>query len=98
LVNDARSSGLQFETVAVAASRLTSQTEEGLLAQRLEREGIDVIEASDAVFDVLSPVNSPSGIVAIAGRKGVTPQRSVRSRTPLSWPRLMCKNLATWVH
>jgi TrmH family RNA methyltransferase len=72
LVNDARSSGLEFETVAVAASRLTSQTEEGLLAQRLEREGIDVIEASDAVFDALSPVKSPSGIVAIAGRKGST--------------------------
>jgi TrmH family RNA methyltransferase len=72
LVNDARSSGLRFETVAVAASKLTTQTEEGLLAQRLEREGIDVVEAADAVFDVLSPVKSPSGIVAIAGRKGVT--------------------------
>jgi TrmH family RNA methyltransferase len=72
LVNDARSSGLRFETVAVAASKLTSQTEEGLLAQRLEREGIDVVQASDAVFDALSPVKSPSGIVAIAGRKGVT--------------------------
>ena len=72
LVNDARSSGLQFEAVAVAASKLTSQTEEGLLAQRLEREGIDVVEASDAVFDALSPVKSPSGIVAIAGRKEVT--------------------------
>jgi TrmH family RNA methyltransferase len=72
LVNDARSSGLQFETVAVAASKLTSQTEEGLLAQRLEREGIDVVEASDAVFDALSPVKSPSGIIAIAGRTGVT--------------------------
>lgn len=72
LVNDARSSGLQFETVAVAASKLTSQTEEGLLAQRLEREGIEVIEASDAVFDALSPVKSPSGIVAIAERKRVT--------------------------
>lgn len=72
LVNDARSSGLRFETVAVAASRLTSQTEEGLLAQRLEREGIDVVEASDAVFDALSPVRSPSGIVAIAGRRSVS--------------------------
>src|SRR6185503_15407141 len=72
LVNDARSSGLDFETVAVASSRLTSQTEEGLLAQRLEREGIDVIEASDAVFDALSPVKSPSGIIAIAGRRGIT--------------------------
>lgn len=72
LVNDARSSGLQFETVAVASSRLASQTEEGLLARRLEREGIDVIEASDAVFEALSPVKSPSGIVAIAGRQGAT--------------------------
>jgi TrmH family RNA methyltransferase len=72
LVNDARSSGLRFEAVAVAASKLSSQTEEGLLARRLEREGIDVVEASDAVFDALSPVKSPSGIVAIAGRTGVT--------------------------
>jgi TrmH family RNA methyltransferase len=72
LVSDARSSGLHFEAVAVAASKLTSQTEEGLLAQRLEREGIDVVEASDAVFDALSPVRTPSGIVAIAGRKGAT--------------------------
>jgi TrmH family RNA methyltransferase len=72
LVNDARSSGLQFETVAVAASKLTSQTEEKQLAERLEGEGIEVIEASDAVFDVLSPVRTPSGIVAIAERKAVT--------------------------
>lgn len=72
LVNDARASGLRFETVAVAASKLTTQTEEGLLAQRLEREGIDVIEASDSVFDALSPVKSPSGIVAIAGRQSAT--------------------------
>jgi len=72
LVSDARASGLRFETVAVAASKLVSPTEEGLLAQRLEREGIDVIEASDAVFDALSPVKSPSGIVAIAGRTRVT--------------------------
>jgi TrmH family RNA methyltransferase len=72
LVSDARSSGLQFEAVAVAASKLTSQTEEGLLAQRLEREGVDVVETSDAVFDAISPVKSPSGIVAIAGRKEVT--------------------------
>ena len=72
LVSDARASGLQFEAVAVAASKLTTQTEEGLLAQRLEREGIDVVEASDSVFDALSPVKSPSGIVAIAGRKSAT--------------------------
>jgi TrmH family RNA methyltransferase len=72
LVRDARSCGLRFEAVAVAASKLASQTEEGQLAQRLERDGIDVVEASDAVFDAISPVKSPSGIVAIAGRPPVT--------------------------
>jgi RNA methyltransferase, TrmH family len=80
LVSDARSSGLQFETVAVAASKLTSQTEEGLLARRLESEGIDVVEAADAVFDALSPVKRPSGIVAIAGRSAISaPEICARS-------------------
>ena len=31
-----------------------------------------MVEASDAVFDALSPVRSPSGIVAIAGRRSVS--------------------------
>ena len=97
LVNDARSSGLQFETVAVAASRLTSQTEEGLLAQRLEREGIDVIEASDAVFDVIEPGEEPVGHRRHRGpQRNHARQRSVRSRTRSSSPRLTCRIPATW--
>ena len=73
LVRDARSAGMTFEVVAVAASRLASQTEEGLLARTLVDEGIDVVEASESTFDALSPVKSPSGIVAIVGRTAVTP-------------------------
>jgi len=73
LVREARASGVRFEVLAVAASKLASQTEEGLLARTLEGEGVDVVEASESVFDALSPVKSPSGIVAIVGRTAVTP-------------------------
>jgi len=72
LVHDAHESGLRFETVAVAASKLASQTEEGLLARRLASEGVNVIEVADAVFGALSPVRTPSGIVAIACRQPAT--------------------------
>lgn len=72
LVADAHTSGLVFETVAVAASKLGAQTDEGLLARKLEGMGIEIIEASDSVFDALSPVKSPSGIIAIAQRRPVT--------------------------
>jgi TrmH family RNA methyltransferase len=73
LVAEARASGLSFATVAVAKSKLASATEEGLLARSLQHDGIDVIEASDAVFEAMSPVKSPSGIVAIAERRVTTP-------------------------
>jgi len=68
LVRDAQAAGLTFESVAVAASRLTSQTEEGDVAHALESAGAPVVTVSDAVFEAMSPVRSPSGIVAIARR------------------------------
>ena len=69
LVHDARESGATFELVGVAASRLATHTEEGELARALTSTGVDVVEVSDAVFDALSPVRTPSGIVAIAARR-----------------------------
>jgi RNA methyltransferase, TrmH family len=72
LVAEARTSGLRFEIVAVAGSKLTSHSEEGALARSLRDEGIEVIEASDSVLDALSPVKTPSGIVAIAHRPVTT--------------------------
>jgi RNA methyltransferase, TrmH family len=68
LVQDAHTSGLSFEVVAVASSRLHADSEESRLAQTLSREGVDVIETSDDVFDALSPVKTPSGIAAIVTR------------------------------
>jgi TrmH family RNA methyltransferase len=68
LVHDARDARLEFESVAVAASRLADNTEEGAVARALESEGIAVVSVADAVFPALSPVRSPSGIVAIVKR------------------------------
>jgi TrmH family RNA methyltransferase len=71
LVRDAFDSGLAFEVVAIASSRLKSGSEEGRLATMLESEGLDVLETSDEVFAALSPVKTPSGIAAIASRRPI---------------------------
>jgi RNA methyltransferase, TrmH family len=69
LVGDARDSGHAFEIAAVASSRLASETEEAQMAETLAESGVEVIQAPDAVFAAMSPVRTPSGIVAIAGRR-----------------------------
>jgi RNA methyltransferase, TrmH family len=47
-------------------------TEEAALAELLERQGVDVAVAGDQTFAALSPVRTPSGIVAIAHRHPTT--------------------------
>lgn len=73
LIRDAHAAGALFEVVAVAASRLRTSTEEGLLAQQLEDAQVDVVAVDDKVFAVLSPVKAPSGLVAIARRRVSAP-------------------------
>jgi TrmH family RNA methyltransferase len=68
LVREARAAALEFEMSAVASSRLTRDTEEGEMAQSLESAGESVLAVSDVAFAAMSPVRSPSGIVAIARR------------------------------
>ena len=72
LVDEAQRAGLILEAVAVLASRLEGDTEEGRIAHALDRRGIDVVVASDPVFAAVSPVRAPSGIVAIARRAPIT--------------------------
>ena len=69
LVRDAQQSGHSFEIAAVSSSRLASVNEESQLAVTLEKSGVEVIQTPDAVFAALSPVRTPSGIVAIANRR-----------------------------
>ena len=73
LVREAHAAHMEFESVAVAASRLIEPTEEGELARALDAEGIAVINVVDEVFAAISPVRTPSGIIAIAGRTPVDP-------------------------
>lgn len=68
LVREARAAGLEFEVVAVASSRLAGDTEEAGTARSLESAGESVLVVSDPVFAAMSPVRTPSGLVAIARR------------------------------
>ena len=72
LVREAHDAALVLESVVVASSRLESDNEERSLAEALAGGSIDVAYASDQVFAALSPVRTPSGIVAIAHRHPTT--------------------------
>jgi TrmH family RNA methyltransferase len=65
--------GVALEIVAVAASRLQSPTEEAAVVGSLQRNGSDVVSVTDQVMDAMSPVRTPSGIVAIAHRTPADP-------------------------
>ena len=72
LVREAHAAALPLESVVVAQSHLDQPTEEGALAQALQRAGIEVVSAAEQVFAAVSPVRTPSGIVAIAHRSPTT--------------------------
>ena len=74
LVREAQAAALPFESVVIAQSHLDRETEEGVLAQSLQRAGVEVASAGDQVFAAVSPVRTPSGIVAIAHRHPTTTQ------------------------
>ena len=72
LVREAHERPLPFESVVVAASCLETAGEEGSLARMLHNTGVDVVCAADDVFSAMSPVRTPSGIVAIVHRHPTT--------------------------
>src|SRR5437773_8785546 len=74
LVREAHDAGMRLESVVIAASHLADGSEEARLAAHLEHDGVDVVSASNQAFDAISPVRTPSGIVAIAHRHPTTPE------------------------
>jgi TrmH family RNA methyltransferase len=72
LVRDAQTSGHTFEVAAVSSSRMATDTEEARVARSLEQSGVEVVQAPDAVFAAMSPVRTPSGLVAIAMRRPIS--------------------------
>lgn len=70
LIQEAIGSGL---TIGVAA--FSERLAHGSLAARLQTAGTRVVLASDGVLDAMSPVQSPSGVVAIARRPTTSLER-----------------------
>ena len=67
LVADAVAAGLPLETVAVTP-RARSTAETARLLDRLPASTTELVEVSESMMEAMSPVASPSGIVAIAAR------------------------------
>jgi TrmH family RNA methyltransferase len=72
LVRDARAAGLPFEHVAVSSRHVGNGSEVAAMADVLSRDGIDVVSVTEPVMGAISPVRTPSGIVAITVRRPVT--------------------------
>lgn len=82
LIRDAHDAGLDFE-ILVVSTGLGAETEEAQLAASLRRAGVEVRSASATALDAMSPVRTPSGIVAIARRHEVTLQDLVAPDEPM---------------
>lgn len=67
LVVDARRAGLQLATLAMTPRVLASE-EGSRLASVAAHDATDLVEVSDQMMAAMSPVNTPSGVVAIADR------------------------------
>lgn len=67
LVEEAYRAGVPVETAAVAPTIL-DRPDGAQLARALQQAGAEVVEVSESVLQAMSPVSTPSGIVAIARR------------------------------
>jgi TrmH family RNA methyltransferase len=82
LVHAAINAGLSFEMAAIAASRVLDDSEEGAVARALESRGVTVVSIADRVFSAVSPVRTPTGIVAIATRTATTVETACAASEP----------------
>jgi RNA methyltransferase, TrmH family len=83
LVGDAVRAGLTIEVAAVGETRLAHPGEERELALALDAAGADVVAVSDPVLAAISPLRSPSGVVAIGRRPVATIAQLVATHHPL---------------
>ena len=71
-VRDAHAAGVTLDVLAVSTSSLVSATEEAALVRTVERNGTPVFSVTDQLMNAISPVQAPSGMVAIASRAPTT--------------------------
>jgi len=67
LVGDALAAQVPFQIAAVTTAS-AEQSEVAPLVEALSRRGVEVVTVSGPVMDAISPVKTPSGIVALAER------------------------------
>ena len=70
LIREAIAAGVDCETIALVASHAVG-TEAADVARTAEAHGARVLNVSETVFAAMSPVRTPSGVVAIARREPV---------------------------
>jgi TrmH family RNA methyltransferase len=80
LLIEARQAGVPFER-AVFTTDLLSKPEVARLAHELLDAGAEVMAVTGTVMEAVSPVRTPSGVVAIGRRESVTPDL-VFARSP----------------
>lgn len=83
LIRDAREASLPLHIVAVTAHALAHAPDAVTLVQALERDGVDVVEVTEAVMEALSPVRTPSGLTALASLDTVGLDDLANVATPL---------------
>ena len=76
LIQEAVASG-----VAISNAAFSERLADSRLASRLQSAGTRVVVVSDAVLDAMSPVRSPSGVVAIARRPAASLEDAL-AKTP----------------
>jgi TrmH family RNA methyltransferase len=69
LLNEAAAAQIAVETIAICGPPSTSEQR---VVDRLRRGGAQIVEVSGSVLNALSPVNTPTGVVAAARRPAVT--------------------------
>ncbi len=88
LVTEALQAGVRITTAALAARVLTrvadaNEASVGRLAERLKAHGARVLSVSESLMAAMSPVQTPSGIVAIAEMSPPPLERVMDGSVPL---------------
>jgi RNA methyltransferase, TrmH family len=82
LVSDALAAGLSVREAAVAADAV-ARRDIVMLVGRLADAGVEAVAVSTSVMAAISPVRSPSDIVALADRPDSAPERLYATPAPL---------------
>ena len=80
LLNEAATAKIAVEKIAICGPPSTAEQR---VVDRLRRHGAQIVDVSGTVLNALSPVNSPTGVVASARRPSVTKTAILEPRPAL---------------